>query len=165
MFRPRSYCCPQGICCNRTQAPSKRQNHCHHKHHRHHHHCHCRSKKSKKNDKRNRGLMRWLRLQLLAQVSGSILGIDHDMEDEDGGEAKKKKDVGSDVEFREIDARGFGVLLFLTWKRRYSDTMDCCTSKQNPIAKSTRIADEMDVSNWPRILTMYDIKDEDIDKC
>ncbi|KAL3512123.1 hypothetical protein ACH5RR_024840 [Cinchona calisaya] len=105
--------------------------------------------------KTRRGTEAYLRLQLLVQVSGSILGIDYNVEDEDGGEARKKKEVGSDVEFREIDARGFGVLLFLTWKRRYSDTMDCCTSdarrlsnfaqqmqKQNPI--------EMDVSNWPR---------------
>ncbi|KAL3512126.1 hypothetical protein ACH5RR_024843 [Cinchona calisaya] len=73
--------------------------------------------------------MRCLRLQLLVQVSGSILGIDYDMEDEDGGEARKKKEVGSDVEFREIDARGFGVLLFLT----------CLLN--------TLIADEMDVNN------------------
>ncbi|KAL3512125.1 hypothetical protein ACH5RR_024842 [Cinchona calisaya] len=70
--------------------------------------------------------MRCLRLQLLVQVSGSILGIDYDMEDEDGGEARKKKEVGSDVEFREIDACGFGVLLFLTciyffWKFKLSN--------------------------------------------
>ncbi|KAL3532492.1 hypothetical protein ACH5RR_006013 [Cinchona calisaya] len=92
---------------NDTEAPSKRRKHSHLKHHRHRH---CRIKKSKKNEKRNGD-------------EGEILE-----EDDDGGEAKKKKE---NVDL--LPASSFTVLLssfgeMMVWKRRYSDTMDCCTS-------------------------------------
>ncbi|KAL3501697.1 hypothetical protein ACH5RR_036146 [Cinchona calisaya] len=110
---------------NDSEAPSKRRKHHHHKHHQHHHH---RSKKEAKvegatqteveiEEKREEETEVSTVGATGAVFSGSILGINYDMEegeileeDEAGGGADgtdggqvKRKELGSDVETGEID--------------------------------------------------------------
>lgn len=126
---------------NDAEAPSKRRKHRHHKHHRHHrHHHHHRSKKEDRVEDATAEAEIEMEENLeeerksnenavvdaatggttsAAVISGSVLGIDYDMEegeivDEgecggggsriDGDEVKKEKERGSDVESGEIGA-------------------------------------------------------------
>lgn len=106
---------------NDSQAPSKRRKHRHHKHHRHHHRHHRSKEEDEVEDARAEAEVEIgekreeerKRNEKAVAVSGSILGIDYDVEegeilegDEDGGEVKKKKELGSDADIGEIGGLG-----------------------------------------------------------